>query len=416
MSPRFETQAYLARWVLPIDGPPLEEGLVTVVDGRIAEVGLSTSADRIIDLGNGWLLPGLVNAHTHLELSHHQQPLGHFRQPFPEWIAEVVAWRRKQFSDFTVEELQQQRTAAIAQGLAESAAAGVVLVGDIASGSWPAEPYAQAKVSGVIFEELLGLAHEQQEHLAQRGIVHLDRLEQIWNPKERTAELNRATWFPGMSPHAPYTVALDLLRRICELSTARPSIVAMHLAESPDELELLASHSGRFVPMLEGLSAWHPESIPPGSCPRDYLELLSRAHHGLVVHGNFLTVEELKFLAQRRDSLSLVYCPRTHHYFHAQEHPLRAALSKGVRVALGTDSRASNPDLSIWNELRFLQQRYPDLSEATLLQMATLAGAEALGLADDYGSLTEGKHAALIVAEGAEASTPLFERTIRRLS
>ena len=93
---------------------------------------------------------------------------------------------------------------------------------------------------------------------------------------------------PGISPHAPYTVSPDLVQKVCELSAKERFPVAMHLAESLAELELLASHSGPLVELLQSMKAWHPGAIPRGIAPRDYLELLATAHRALVIHGNFL--------------------------------------------------------------------------------------------------------------------------------
>ena len=258
---------------------------------------------------------------------------------------------------------------------------------------------------GVICEELIGLGSEQIEPLYQRAVAHLDHI---------AKEFPQGPWLPGLSPHAPYTVHPELVRRVSELAAQRQAVVAMHLAESFEEIELLAAHSGPFVTTLEQLGAWRADSIPRGIRPYDYLELLTAAPKSLVVHGNFLAHDELEFLAARRDSMSLVYCPRTHYYFHGGEHPLRAALATGVRVAVGTDSRASNPDLSVWEELRFVRQRYPELSDDAVLRMGTLDAAAALGIERDFGSITVGKRAALVVAEG-NSDQPLWGRHVRPL-
>lgn len=124
----------------------------------------------------------------------------------------------------------------------------------------------------------------------------------------------------------------------------------------------------------------------------DYLREFAGLTRGLVVHGNFLDAEEQKYLAEH-ENLSVVYCPRTHAYFGHAEHPWRSLLERGVRVAVGTDSRASNPDLSVWEELQFLRRKFPDVAGETLLRMGTKFGADALGLGDDCGTLEPGKRA-----------------------
>jgi cytosine/adenosine deaminase-related metal-dependent hydrolase len=134
------------------------------------------------------------------------------------------------------------------------------------------------------------------------------------------------------------------------------------------------------------------------------LRLLAAAQRALVIHGNYLDDEERDYLARHRQRLSLVYCPRTHQYFGHAPYPLEELLARGVRVVLGTDSRASNPDLSLGDELRFAAARHPTVSPQELLRGATLDAATALGLERELGSLTVGKLASFIalpLPEGA---------------
>jgi cytosine/adenosine deaminase-related metal-dependent hydrolase len=200
---------------------------------------------------------------------------------------------------------------------------------------------------------------------------------------------------PGLGPHAPYTVSPALVKEVCEFSAAERFPDAMHLAESRDELELLASHRGRLVEVLTSLGSWHPAVVPAGGRPLDYLQPLAKAHRALVIHGNYLSADEIEFIAQRRDRMSVVYCPRTHAYFGHEPYPLAQMLSAGVRVAIGTDSRASNPDLRLLEELRHIARHHPSVAPDAILRMGTLSAAEALGIADHYGSIAVGKSSAL---------------------
>jgi cytosine/adenosine deaminase-related metal-dependent hydrolase len=143
--------------------------------------------------------------------------------------------------------------------------------------------------------------------------------------------------------------------------------------------------------------------MPTGARPLDYLETLQNAHRALVIHGNFLTSEEIEFIGARRDRMSVVYCPRTHAYFRRWLYPLAEMLRAGVRIAVGTDSRASNPDLSILAELRHIASRTPRPGPAEILKLGTLAAAEALGIDADYGSIAVGKRAQFV-------ALPIIER------
>jgi cytosine/adenosine deaminase-related metal-dependent hydrolase len=176
----------------------------------------------------------------------------------------------------------------------------------------------------------------------------------------------------------------------------------MHVAESPDEMELLRSGSGPLVDLLQSLQAWDLRALSIPARPLDYLQVLANAPRALVIHGNYLDREEHAFLAEHGQRMSLVYCPRTHAYFGHARYPLADVLRAGVRVALGTDSRASNPDLSLFEEMRFVARHFPEVEPAYILRMGTAAGAEALGQDDQLGCLRPGlsTHVAVVNLPG----------------
>jgi cytosine/adenosine deaminase-related metal-dependent hydrolase len=191
-------------------------------------------------------------------------------------------------------------------------------------------------------------------------------------------------------------VSPGLLVLLVDLAQAHGLPVAMHIAESREELQLLESGSGPFRELLEERSMWDPNAIPSGSGAMEYLRTLSHAPRVLVIHGNYLNYEELRFLGANRDRMSLIYCPRTHSYFGHEAYPLDAACAMRVRVALGTDSRASNPDLSILAEMRQVFRVVPAIDPMQVLRMGTLSAAKALGRDKDVGSISPGKQANLV--------------------
>jgi len=211
----------------------------------------------------------------------------------------------------------------------------------------------------------------------------------------------------GVSPHAPYTVHLQLLDRLVQIARNQHLPVAMHLAESSSELELLQHGSGAFRHLLEERGMWDRKAIPRASRPLDYLKRLALAPRALVIHGNYLDDEEISFLVSHNNHMSLVFCPRTHEYFGHDAYPLSRLLSAGVQVALGTDSRASNPDLSLVNEMRAIAASEFEVSRSSIVRMGTLCGAIALGLEDQVGSLTPGKWANLCALPCASGENPL---------
>jgi cytosine/adenosine deaminase-related metal-dependent hydrolase len=259
------------------------------------------------------------------------------------------------------------------------------LLGDVSGdgGSW--DVLAEGPQRAVVFREFLGLPEDRASGAWER----LDR----WLAS-RTAT---PTCRPGASPHAPYSVRSSLFFA----ASTRGVPVAVHLAETAAEQELLVLRRGPFVPFLRDLGVWAPEGLAEDA--DHVLRLLHGTSPTLIVHGNYLSPD-----AVIPPNASVIYCPRTHAAFGHPPHPFRDFLARGVRVALGTDGLASNPDLDLLAEARFLHTNYPDLPGAVLLRMATLAGAEALGWADETGSLEAGKSADLAVVPlpDVEAADP----------
>ncbi len=206
------------------------------------------------------------------------------------------------------------------------------------------------------------------------------------------------TWsLARLSPMRPYTASRDLVEKVAELSEHHRCVVAMHLAESEEELELLSTGSGLFRDVLQSLDAWNEVAFPGGVKPLDYLQRLSGAWRALVIHGNYLDPLEWQFLAEHRDTMTAVYCPRTHFYFRHARYPLSQLLSRQVRLAIGTDSCASSPNVNLFEELRFATRLHADVAPQQVLILGTLAAAEALGWERSIGSLQCGKLADLAI-------------------
>ena len=368
-------RAWRARWVWTGRGSPLDGATVRCRGSRIVSVQQAPASTDVVDLGDVVLLPGLVNAHAHLEFSTLAAPLGRPGMSLPAWIREVIAWRSAESVD---------PRAAVERGWIESLQQGTTTVGEIATGStWSRELHPPLEV--IAFHESIAVSAERVANVAQAARAFLD---------EAT---HAARWRGGLSPHAPYTVHSTLLDALVQLAAERQLPIAMHLAESREELELLAQGTGPFVDLLSARGLrWADSGIPLGTRPRDYLLRLLDAPRALVVHGNYLDADEITLLAQHRDRLSIVYCPRTHAFFGHEPYPLDALLEAGACVALGTDGRSSNPDLSLWGELRHLAASFPHRRPDELLSLATRGGAEALGLGDDRGALEPGRRADLV--------------------
>lgn len=365
MSTASNHRTLTARWIFPADAPPLERGTITIQDDKIVAVEPAGTRTPDDDLGNVAILPGLVNAHTHLDLSDARGKI----PPTPDftaWLRGVIAHRRVQ----TPADVGH----AIAAGIVESQRFGATLVADIAANGISWDALVNARLRAVVHYELIGLSKERFPSLVQEAFN--------WDIRHAPTPTCRA----GLSPHAPYSVS--------EMAFAwfgqRGGYVSIHLAESPAELELLEHHTGPFVPFLADLNAWEPSALV-GS-PQDLINIVGDTCWAFFVHCNYLSPVTII-----PPHAAIVYCPRTHAAFGHPPHPFREFMKRGVRVVLGTDSLASNPDLDILAEARFVAARHPDLPGETLLRMITLDSAIALGWGDVAGSLTPGKSADLVV-------------------
>ncbi|MDB5347458.1 MAG: S-adenosylhomocysteine deaminase [Schlesneria sp.] len=369
-------QSYHVDWF--VNGDVVHQNVtVHIADGRLMEIESGRSA-AAISLGSVALIPGLVNAHTHLEFSLLERPIPTAGR-FTDWIRSVVAHRREHPT--SVPE-------AVRRGVRESVRSGTTLIGDIATVGWSITDYVESQFAGVVFQELLGLSDERvaaQSELAQSLIS------KVWTESD--------TNLFGLSPHAPYSVRPDLLQRAVAIAKATETPLAMHLAETPAELELLADGTGEFREMLTDFGIWR-DGLFGGKTPADYLAVLAECPRSLVVHGNYLTENDLQFLA-RHPQMTLVYCPRTHAAFGHPPHPWRRLVELGGSVAIGTDSRASNPDLSLFAELQFVAKQHPDLSHLEILKLGTHNGRRAL-----LGEIADQNHADFCVVQWEEGLTP----------
>jgi cytosine/adenosine deaminase-related metal-dependent hydrolase len=359
-----------ARWVFCPEMGPQEGGTVTIRGDRIAASAKRGRRAAGRDLGNAAIIPGLVNAHTHLDLTGLRG-----RCPptadFTAWLRGVIAHRRRR--------TPAQVQADIRAGLAEAVASGTTLLADISAGGQSWDVLAQAPVRAVVFYELLGLTEARAEQSLAEARAWLES-----HPATPTCR-------PGLSPHAPYSVRASLFAGATRLARKFRCPLAVHLAESPAELQLLQGHTGPFVPFLQELGAWDPEGLVAG--PEEVLKLCGGSGLKLFIHANYLRVPR----RTPRNS-SVVHCPRTHAAFG---HPLPdfGKFFGRFGVGLGTDSLASSPGLDLLGEMRCLRARCQDTGMP--FSMATVGGAAALGWWDEgaAGRLTPGNSADLAVLD-----------------
>ena len=369
---------YRARWVVPVTSPPLADGWVDVDGGIIRAVGAAADAGRDaaageVDLGSVCVLPGLVNAHTHLELAGQRNAVPPARS-MPAWAAALLR---------NLEEGAGAAPVAIAAAVAELHRSGTALVGDVANTLASVAALEAGPVEAVVFHELLGF--DVAGAAAAAAAERLDRL--VSARRDERVRIRPAA-------HAPYSVSPALFRALA----AVPGPRSVHLAESREECEFLRAGTGAWREILDARGRWDPEWRAPGSGPVAYLDALGWLREDtLLVHGVQMEPDEIRRVA--RSGATIVTCPRSNAWTGAGVPPVSAFYAAGASVAVGTDSLASAPDLNTFAELAEVRRLAPEVPARRILHSGTLAGAAALGRGRTHGAIEPSRCAALIAVE-----------------
>jgi aminodeoxyfutalosine deaminase len=369
--------------VFPVSDLPIFDGVVVVRHGRIQAVGpahtfVTGGRDDVVELPGTALLPGMINAHTHLELSH---LAGKIAKPdcFTDWLGAMIRSRvRTQLRPWR----RWATRRSIRRGLKESVRAGVTLLGDVCATHLAPALFMTAPIRTVAFLEVLGLDPADADATGR----------ELWALIEKGAHDHMRL---GVSPHAPYSTSRELYE-YCDLIARRLRCqLTTHLAETREEAEFCEKGTGPLRELIDSLGVLPRDWAPSGLTPTEQVESCGVFGRSiLVAHANYVSDDDIGIL--RRSRSAVVYCPRSHAYFGHDEHPFRRLMEAGVTVALGTDSLASSPSLSILDEMRFLREQMPDLSNETILELGTLAGAAALRSERRLGSIEPGKRADLV--------------------
>ncbi len=374
--------AVTARWVLPVSGAPVAGGWVSVAHGRVADVGGGSAPAGARDLGDTVLLPGLVNAHTHLELSWMAGRVPP-QVSMDAWIRTMMGIRRAGPAGGDAEV-----AAAMRDALASAKATGTVLIGDISNSLASVPALAEAGVDATVFHEILGFNPLDVASQVREAHARLRSVHQSTRPREHRS---------SVVAHAPYSTAPELFREIAARHVG-PAPLAVHLAESNEEMEFLRTGQGPIREMLEALGVWTGTWTPPGSHPVRYLRDLGYLQPGtLLVHGVHFTADDLD--DARSAEAVVVTCPRSNVWVGGGVPPLARFYASGVDVAIGTDSLTSVDSLNLFDELAAMRRLAPEVDAARLLESATRVGAEALGYTRDYGTISTGKLAKFVAVQ-----------------
>ena len=350
-----------ARAVVTMDGPPIMNGAIAVSGNLIVDVGewksvRGRNSGEVLDLGEAALLPGLINAHCHLDYTCLRGKIAR-RDSFTDWIRAINAERARLSADDYVRSIDG--------GFAEARRFGTTTI---------------ANLTGVP-----ELAARTRSSLRTWWFAELIDIRAAQNVEEAIRAFPRAAEGIGLAPHAPYTASAELYRK-CETIAERENLLlTTHLAESKEEMEMSLDQSG---PLAEFLGAISPDLFEAnGVTPVEHLSKICRLdQRWLLVHVNEITDRDIERLADTH----IVHCPRSHAYFGRTRFEFAKLKSRGCNICLGTDSLASNDDLSLLAEMRQFRKIEASCSGEDLLEMVTVNPARALRREGALGRLRRG--------------------------
>ncbi len=378
-----EEVIYAASWLINPDAPPVAGGALLVRDGIVTETGTlsslrSTHSAPVIDYPGCVILPGFINAHTHLELTH-----------FPSWLhTSSVDYAPRRFVDWIIQLIKITRglTAAeyppsIHEGVRLCLESGTTAVGEIVSNPALASLYYHSPLAGRLYFELLG---QEQSHF--NGTLAA--------ATAAARQEDAHTLLTGFAPHSPYTIAHEYLTAVRDAAAVHALPLAIHLSESRSEADFVFDGTGELADGLYPFVGWERFLGRPARCSST--ELLDRCGlltpTTLAVHCVHLSVADARTVKSR--GAHIVLCPRSNEILDVGRAPVALFKKLAIPLALGTDSLASNNSLSLWDELRFALETFPDdLTVLDVLRMVTTGAAEALGISSSCGSLEIGKRA-----------------------
>ena len=405
-----------ARIVVTMDGAPIENGAVAVSGNRIVDVGRfddikTHNAGNTLDVGEQVLLPGLINAHCHLDYSCLRGKIPP-QKSFTDWIRVINAEKSKLSP--------KEYLASISEGFAEAKSFGTTAIANLTA--FPELiPQVQPLIRTWWFAELIDIrAPERANEIVDSAIESLGKAgtELVLSDAQ-----GGAPW--GLAPHALFTASKDLSRRCEEIAQQKHILLTTHLAESREEMEMFRDASGPLYEFVKSIGrpmddcgnetplGLFLDLIGSGGSPNrpGAIEVNGPYLSWIIAHLNELTEKDFDLLERSNSKFHIVHCPRSHNYFGHSQFAFDRLHSLGFNVCLGTDSLASNETLSLFDEMRDFQKNFPRISPEEILQMATINPARALKYENSLGQIRPGFGADLI-AVPCSGSTDIFEQTI----
>jgi aminodeoxyfutalosine deaminase len=395
-----------ARVVVTMDGPPIEDGAIAISGDRIIDVGKFAEVERrnsgkVLDLGDQALLPGLINAHCHLEYTCLRGKIPR-QNSFTDWVRTINAEKAKLSAE--------DYLASIGEGFAEVKRYGTTTIANL-----EAFPELIAKIEEPIrtwwFAELIDVREPKRAKEIVDMAVDSVKAGKNW----------------GLAPHAPYTASGNLYRRCQEIGRAENILLATHLAESDEEMSMFRDGSGPLYEFMKEIGRDMDDCGGTTSLSRflsvtDFSTALrsdrndkDSAQNGtewIVAHLNELAKTDFDLLKGSTNRFHLVHCPRSHQYFGHSPFKFEKLRSLGFKICLGTDSLASNDDLSLFGEMRAFQRNWPRVAPEEILPMVTVNPAQALGEPDALGRIGQNYFADMLTIPFGGSRKNLFDALV----
>jgi len=381
-----------AKWIFPILSQPILDGAVEIKNkkiinvGKFKEVSKEAILAKTIDFGETIILPALVNAHTHLELSALRFKISPSSGDFISWVKNVIKLKE----NLSLVEIKESAKAVLYHFWKE----GIGIVGDVGNTALTLDLLCNSTFYGYFFHEVISF----------KGGYNLKEI-QVKSPSPNF----KITY----SAHAPYSVSPLLLQAIKSYNKKRKKLFCIHCAESIEEIKFLEKGEGPLLEFLKERGQWNENFVPPRVSPIKYLNSLKLLDEDtLLVHVIHIDEKDLEILKNTKPKICI--CLKSNLFIGVGIPRLKELLSAGLDVCIGTDSLASNDQISIWEEMKTIYTYYPDISPEEILKIATFKGAKVLGF-DKMGAILAGYNPNMLVVEIRDYLKEKPEETIRSL-
>lgn len=364
-----------ADYIFPVSSPPIKNGIIAVDEsGFIASPPAPLQMDTGVEKFKGILCPGFINSHCHLELSYLKGKISE-RTGLPDFIAEIEKIRRT-FSENKIRK-------SIEKAEDEMLKNGIVGVGDISNSEYSFRNKSERKIKYHTFIEALGF----HPHKADSAFEHCLEL------FEKTKKLNLQS---SITPHASYSASKKLLKKISDFAEKNNSLISIHNQESKDENEIFLTGKGKILERLKllgiDISQWKPTGK---NSLQSIFSFLPERNKILFVHNTFTTKDDIQFLKSKiqnpKSEIYFCFCPNANLYIENTLPDFQIFIQENCKITVGTDSLASNWNLSVLEELKTISKNCPQISLQILLTWATKNGAEFFGWQNELGTFEKGK-------------------------